>query len=76
MLLPVTNKKRVFTAFVVVIRAGYLTFFERTDNAAAAYQEFRKFDNLLAKLARGSLRRGKLHCSLTKIKQMFDGHIN
>ncbi|XP_005927549.1 prostacyclin synthase isoform X2 [Haplochromis burtoni] len=43
--------------YSLLFRAGYLTFFERTDNAAVAYQEFRKFDNLLAKLARGSLRR-------------------
>ncbi|CAI5687416.1 unnamed protein product [Oreochromis niloticus] len=43
--------------YSLLFRAGYLTFFQRTDNAAAAYEEFRKFDSLLTKLARGSLRR-------------------
>lgn len=43
--------------YSLLFRAGYLTFFERTDNAAAAYEEFRKFDSLLTKLARGSLKR-------------------
>lgn len=49
--------------FIVVLRAGYLTLFERTDNTAAVYKEFRKFDDLLTKLARCSLKRGKLHNS-------------
>lgn len=48
---------------IVVLRAGYLTLFERTDNTAAVYKEFRKFDDLLTKLARCSLKRGKLYNS-------------
>ncbi|KAI3369999.1 hypothetical protein L3Q82_024804, partial [Scortum barcoo] len=43
----------------LLFRAGYLTLFERTDNVSAVYKEFRKFDSLLAKLARCSLKRGE-----------------
>uniref|UniRef100_A0A3Q3X4V7 Prostacyclin synthase n=1 Tax=Mola mola TaxID=94237 RepID=A0A3Q3X4V7_MOLML len=44
----------------LLFRAGYLTLFERTENATAVYREFRKFDELLCKTARRSLKRGKL----------------
>ncbi|KAF6726119.1 Prostacyclin synthase [Oryzias melastigma] len=43
--------------YSLLFRAGYLTLFEGSDNAAAVYQEFRNFDDLLTKLARGSLKR-------------------
>lgn len=52
---------RNISNFIAVLRAGYLTLFERGDNTAAVYTEFRKFDSLLTKLARGTIRRGKLH---------------
>ncbi|XP_054473865.1 prostacyclin synthase isoform X1 [Anoplopoma fimbria] len=39
--------------YSLLFRAGYLTMFERRDNATAVYEEFRKFDDLLTKLARG-----------------------
>uniref|UniRef100_A0A673AJP0 Prostacyclin synthase n=1 Tax=Sphaeramia orbicularis TaxID=375764 RepID=A0A673AJP0_9TELE len=45
--------------YSLLFRAGYLTFFERRNDATAVYKEFRKFDDLLAKLARCSLKRGK-----------------
>lgn len=45
--------------YSLLFRAGYLTLFERRDNAAAVYEEFRKFDDLLTKLARCSLKRGE-----------------
>ncbi|GAA6221924.1 prostacyclin synthase [Lates japonicus] len=45
--------------YSLLFRAGYLTLFERRDNAAAVYKEFRTFDNLLTKLARSSLKRGE-----------------
>ncbi|KAM9362373.1 prostacyclin synthase [Symphorus nematophorus] len=45
--------------YSLLFRAGYLTLFERKDNAAAVYKEFRKFDNLLTKLARCTLKRGE-----------------
>ncbi|KAM9859514.1 prostacyclin synthase [Aulostomus maculatus] len=45
--------------YSLLFRAGYLTLFEKRDNAAAVYKEFRKFDNLLAKLARCTLKRGE-----------------
>lgn len=40
-------------------RAGYLTLFESADNVTAIYKEFCKFDELLSKLVRGSLNKGK-----------------
>ncbi|KAM3877725.1 prostacyclin synthase [Diretmus argenteus] len=43
--------------YSLLFRAGYLTLFERSDNVTAVYQEFRKFDDLLAKLARNTLQR-------------------
>lgn len=51
---------RNISNLIAVLRAGYLTLFERGDNTAAVYTEFRKFDGLLAKLARGTIKRGKL----------------
>ncbi|KAM8914124.1 prostacyclin synthase isoform 2-T2 [Spinachia spinachia] len=45
--------------YSLLFRAGYLTLFERRDDASAVYEEFRKFDDLLAKLASGSLKRGE-----------------
>uniref|UniRef100_A0A4W6D6S0 Prostacyclin synthase n=1 Tax=Lates calcarifer TaxID=8187 RepID=A0A4W6D6S0_LATCA len=45
--------------YSLLFRAGYLTLFDRKDNAAAVYKEFRTFDNLLTKLARSSLKRGE-----------------
>ncbi|XP_067359800.1 prostacyclin synthase isoform X2 [Channa argus] len=43
--------------YSLLFRAGYLTLFERGDNAAAVYKEFCTFDSLLTKLARCSLKR-------------------
>ncbi|XP_060898962.1 prostacyclin synthase isoform X1 [Labrus mixtus] len=45
--------------YSLLFRAGYLTLFERIDDAPAVYEEFRKFDDLLTKLARCSLNRGE-----------------
>uniref|UniRef100_A0A1A8CKP1 Prostacyclin synthase n=2 Tax=Nothobranchius kadleci TaxID=1051664 RepID=A0A1A8CKP1_NOTKA len=45
--------------YSLLFRAGYLTLFERDENVAAVYKEFRKFDDLLYKLARKSLNRGE-----------------
>ncbi|XP_044030626.1 prostacyclin synthase isoform X2 [Siniperca chuatsi] len=45
--------------YSLLFRAGYLTLFEVKDNATAVYKEFRKFDDLLAKLARRSLKGGE-----------------
>ena len=53
--------RKVFLRYGFLLRAGYLTLFERRDNAAAVYKEFRTFDSLLTKLARCSLKRGRLH---------------
>ncbi|XP_069546802.1 prostacyclin synthase [Brachyistius frenatus] len=43
--------------YSLLFRAGYLTLFERRDNAAAVYEEFRKFDDLITKMVRCSLKR-------------------
>ncbi|KAK5912581.1 hypothetical protein CesoFtcFv8_002440 [Champsocephalus esox] len=43
--------------YSLLFRAGYLTLFEKRENATEVYNEFRKFDDLLAKLAYCSLRR-------------------
>nr|XP_046239478.1 prostacyclin synthase isoform X2 [Scatophagus argus] len=43
--------------YSLLFRAGYLTLFERKENATAVYQEFRKFDSLLTKLANSSIKR-------------------
>ncbi|KAG7493438.1 prostacyclin synthase-like [Solea senegalensis] len=43
--------------YSLLFKAGYLTLFERRDNAEEVYNEFRKFDNLLNKVARDSLSR-------------------
>ncbi|XP_068568272.1 prostacyclin synthase [Cebidichthys violaceus] len=45
--------------YSLLFRAGYCTLFERRDDASAVYKEFRKFDDLLARLARCSLKRGE-----------------
>ncbi|XP_038552254.1 prostacyclin synthase [Micropterus salmoides] len=45
--------------YSLLFRAGYLTLFEKGNNATAVYKEFRKFDGLLTKLARCSLKRGE-----------------
>uniref|UniRef100_A0A667YXE6 Prostacyclin synthase n=1 Tax=Myripristis murdjan TaxID=586833 RepID=A0A667YXE6_9TELE len=43
--------------YSLLFRAGYLTLFERGDDATAVYTEFRKFDGLLSKMARCTLKR-------------------
>ncbi|XP_029287749.1 prostacyclin synthase [Cottoperca gobio] len=43
--------------YSLLFRAGYLTLFEKPDNVTAVYNEFRKFDDLLTKLARSSVKR-------------------
>ncbi|XP_008284154.1 prostacyclin synthase [Stegastes partitus] len=43
--------------YSLLFRAGYLTLFERRDATAEVYKEFRKFDDLLTKLARCTLKR-------------------
>lgn len=45
--------------YSLLFRAGYLTLFEGRGNGATVYEEFRRFDNLLTKLARCSLKRGE-----------------
>lgn len=47
-------------------RSGYLTLFGRHENACAAYEHFRQFDNLLSKLARGKLGRGEQNTPLNR----------
>ncbi|XP_053723581.1 prostacyclin synthase isoform X1 [Synchiropus splendidus] len=55
-----------------LFRAGYLTLFERKENAAAVYKEFRKFDELLAKLARGCVRSGERKEAYTSRQRLWE----
>ncbi|KAM7402222.1 hypothetical protein PAMP_017483 [Pampus punctatissimus] len=43
--------------YTLLFRAGYLTLFEKKDYTNEVYKEYRKFDYLLTKLARNSLKR-------------------
>ncbi|KAM4588886.1 prostacyclin synthase isoform 1-T1 [Odontesthes bonariensis] len=56
----------------LLFRAGYLTLFERKENPSAVYQEFRKFDELLTKLARASLTRGESKIANTCKEQLWE----
>ncbi|XP_034537834.1 prostacyclin synthase isoform X2 [Notolabrus celidotus] len=56
---PWTKDGLFSLCYSLLFRAGYLTLFERQDNASVVYEEFRKFDHLLTKLARCSLKRGE-----------------
>lgn len=58
-----TRTEVVVVVVVVVHRAGYLTLFDSTQDVTAVYKEFRKFDHLLSKLARCSLKGGELQQS-------------
>ncbi|XP_057702095.1 prostacyclin synthase isoform X2 [Corythoichthys intestinalis] len=58
----------------LLFRAGYLTLFESTKDVAAVYKEFRKFDHLLSKLARRSLKgeeSEKVHSSRERLWQLL-----
>lgn len=62
--------------YSLLFKAGYLTLFEK-DNAEAVYKEFRKFDNLLTKLARGSLSREEskiASCSRERLWDLLSPH--
>ncbi|XP_027859787.1 prostacyclin synthase [Xiphophorus couchianus] len=66
--------------YSLLFRAGYLTLFERRDDVDAVYEEFRKFDDLLTKLARGSLKREEKRVVATSQDRLWDllspGHVN
>ncbi|XP_012728119.2 prostacyclin synthase [Fundulus heteroclitus] len=55
-----------------LFRAGYLTLYERSDDVAAVYEDFRKFDGLLSKLARGSLKGGEKKVVTTSQERLWD----
>ncbi|XP_042262658.1 prostacyclin synthase isoform X1 [Thunnus maccoyii] len=58
--------------YSLLFRAGYLTLFERRDNTAAVYKEFRKFDDLLTKLARCSIKRGESKTANSAREQLWE----
>ncbi|XP_071350251.1 prostacyclin synthase isoform X2 [Trachinotus anak] len=58
--------------YSLLFRAGYLTLFERRDNVATVYKEFRKFDSLLAKLARRSLKRGESETANSSRERLWE----
>ncbi|XP_028261829.1 prostacyclin synthase-like [Parambassis ranga] len=57
--------------YSLLFRAGYLTLFETPDNAAATYKEFRKFDDLLTKLARCTLKREESKTASSAQEQLW-----
>lgn len=58
--------------YSLLFRAGYLTLFERKDGIDAVYEEFRKFDHLLTKLARCSLKREEKKVVSISQNQLWD----
>ncbi|MED6268408.1 hypothetical protein CHARACLAT_022113 [Characodon lateralis] len=58
--------------YSLLFRAGYLTLFERKDNVAAVYEEFRRFDDLLTKLARRSLKREEKNVVTTSQERLWN----
>ncbi|XP_042363304.1 prostacyclin synthase [Plectropomus leopardus] len=58
--------------YSLLFRAGYHTLFESRDDATAVYKEFRKFDDLLAKLARCSLKRGESKIANLSRERLWD----
>ncbi|XP_056252622.1 prostacyclin synthase isoform X1 [Seriola aureovittata] len=58
--------------YSLLFRAGYLTLFERKDNTATVYKEFRKFDNLLTKLARRSLKQGERETANSSRERLWE----
>ncbi|XP_054640067.1 prostacyclin synthase [Dunckerocampus dactyliophorus] len=57
--------------YSLLFRAGYLTLFESGDDIDDVYTEFRKFDHLLAKMARCSLKRGESETALSSRRQLW-----
>ncbi|XP_068598971.1 prostacyclin synthase [Brachionichthys hirsutus] len=55
-----------------LFRAGYLTLFERRDNTSLVYEEFRKFDSLLTKLARCSLKKAERQTAKLTREQLWE----
>ncbi|CAJ1050629.1 prostacyclin synthase isoform X1 [Xyrichtys novacula] len=58
--------------YSLLFRAGYLTLFEKQENASVVYEEFRKFDHLLTKLARCSLKRGESQIATLSRERLWE----
>ncbi|XP_068170456.1 prostacyclin synthase isoform X2 [Antennarius striatus] len=58
--------------YSLLFRAGYLALFERRDNASLIYEEFRKFDSLLTKLARCSLKQAERKTVISTQEQLWE----
>ncbi|XP_061639633.1 prostacyclin synthase [Phyllopteryx taeniolatus] len=58
--------------YSLLFRAGYLTLFESTEDVAAIYREFRKFDHLLSKLARRSLQGGESQTAHSSRERLWE----
>uniref|UniRef100_UPI0037E8249F prostacyclin synthase n=1 Tax=Semicossyphus pulcher TaxID=241346 RepID=UPI0037E8249F len=58
--------------YSLLFRAGYPTLFERRDNASAVYTEFRKFDDLLTKLARCTIKRGERKTAYSSRQRLWE----
>ncbi|XP_077430397.1 prostacyclin synthase isoform X2 [Vanacampus margaritifer] len=58
--------------YSLLFRAGYLTMFASTPDVAAVYREFRKFDHLLSKVARSSLKGGESRTARSSRERLWE----
>ncbi|KAG9277008.1 prostacyclin synthase-like [Astyanax mexicanus] len=71
------KKDRLFNfCYNVLFKAGYLTLFGTKNNNCAelteVYEEFRRFDKLLAKLARRSVQKGEMTIASSARERLWD----
>ncbi|XP_049588711.1 prostacyclin synthase [Syngnathus scovelli] len=58
--------------YSLIFRAGYLTLFANTQDVNTVYSEFRKFDHLLSKLARCSLKGGERRTAHSSRERLWE----
>nr|XP_057921533.1 prostacyclin synthase [Doryrhamphus excisus] len=58
--------------YSLLFRAGYLTLFESREDVVDVYREFRKFDHLLSKMARCSLKGGESETALSSRRRLWE----
>ncbi|XP_061905239.1 prostacyclin synthase-like isoform X1 [Entelurus aequoreus] len=58
--------------YSLLFRAGYLSLFENKKNVNEVYQEFRKFDQLLSKMARRSLEGNESETILSSRRRLWE----
>ncbi|CAL9704824.1 unnamed protein product [Knipowitschia caucasica] len=58
--------------YSLLFRAGYLSLFDSEGDASAVYEEFRKFDDRIAKLARESLKHDERKLFMSAREKLWD----